>query len=187
MSDPGSFPDQQSILRKPSPKQARADRHEGGRVPWISGVALPSGEPVRLLNISRTGMLIESGSKLAPDSVKELRLCGQETEIVVPASFVRSDISGVSALGVRYQIAVSFDEPLPIDNDQDRESDPATPHADLRAQVTEQIGKVATAANTLPKWIERATDRQLDRLASLLNEVNRIKMMIDGQPPEPPE
>lgn len=183
MSDYGSASEHSSILKKPVTKQDRADRHGRANVPWISGVSLRSGQQVRLLNISRTGMLIESGSKLPPESVKELRLCGPDTEIVVPANFVRSDIADVNGFGVKYHIAVTFDEPLPIDTDRNGEEDPLPSVAELRARVGEEIDKVAVAIQGSPEWIERATENQLDRLASLLTEVNRLKGIVENQEP----
>lgn len=80
-------------------------------MPWFS-VKLPWGLEARLLNISSTGLLLESGTKLTPGSISELRLCGRDGELAVAACFVRSEIASVDHIGVKYHTAVSFEKPL---------------------------------------------------------------------------
>jgi hypothetical protein len=57
-------------------------------------------------------MLLESGTKIQPGKVSDLRLCSPEGDIVIPASFVRSEIGDVTPRGVMYHVAVTFDKPL---------------------------------------------------------------------------
>jgi len=81
-------------------------------VPWLSVVRLPWGLDVDLVNISRTGLLVESGSKLAPGVTLELHLSGPGTNRVVLARFVRSEVARINRLGVRYYAAAQFETPL---------------------------------------------------------------------------
>jgi hypothetical protein len=86
----------------------------GADVPWLSTIKLPWGLEVRLLNISSTGMLIETGSKFTPGSVTHLQLCGPETDLVISACFVRTEIAAVDGRGVTYHAAVSFQKELDL-------------------------------------------------------------------------
>jgi hypothetical protein len=86
----------------------RAERiAQGG---WT--VRLPWGADVDLVNISRTGVLLESSSKVSPGVTLELGLKGLGQSHLVMARFVRSQIASVDRLGVRYHAAAQFDRPL---------------------------------------------------------------------------
>jgi hypothetical protein len=104
--------DPPSIRRTEADRSSRADRVECGDVAWLRTVKLPWGLELRVINISSTGMLLESGTKIKPGKVSNLVLCSPEGEVVIPASFVRSEVADVNALGVKYHVAVTFDKPL---------------------------------------------------------------------------
>jgi len=89
----------------------RAERI-GQRAPWVWAVRMPSGAEVELVNISRTGLLLESASKMSPGVTLDLQLSGMGQTRVVMARFVRSGIARVGRFGVRYQAAAQFEEPL---------------------------------------------------------------------------
>jgi CheY-like chemotaxis protein len=84
-------------------------------LPWLSGVALGWGTDVSLVNISTSGVLMETGSKFAPGSTTELHLKGPETNLVVPVRFVRTDIARIDNLGVKYHAAARFDREIDLD------------------------------------------------------------------------
>jgi hypothetical protein len=69
---------------------------------------------VELVNISRTGVLIESASKLTPGITIELQLSGLGLHRLMMARFVRSEIAHVDRMGVRYHAAAQFEQPLDI-------------------------------------------------------------------------
>lgn len=94
--------------------QQRAPRLRGADVPWISTVRLPWGLEVCLLNISSTGILVETSSKFSPGSFTELRLVGSDSTLAVPARFLRSEIVSVDGRGVRYQAAAAFEKELDL-------------------------------------------------------------------------
>ena len=68
-------------------------RRRQGDVPWLSAARLAWGTEISLVNISNRGVLLESGSKLAPGSTTELHLTGPDTSLVVPVRFIRSEIA----------------------------------------------------------------------------------------------
>ena len=112
----GALPDESpSIFRKSSVHSPRAQRRNPADVPSVSSVRFPWGLEARLLNISRTGLLFESGTRIPPDRCEQLTLCGPGTEIQVPSSFVRSEVAHVTGLGVRYHTAVTFVAPLELE------------------------------------------------------------------------
>ena len=104
-----------SIFRKSSVPSPRAQRRNPADVPSVSMVRFPWGLEARLLNISRTGLLFESGTRIPPDSCEQLTLVGPGTEIHVPSCFVRSEVALVSGLGVKYHIAVMFTAPIDLE------------------------------------------------------------------------
>jgi hypothetical protein len=108
-------PESPSIFRKSSVPSPRAQRRDPADVPSVTMVRFPWGLEARLLNISRTGLLFESGTRIPPDSCEQLTLVGPGTEIQVPSCFVRSEVAVVSGLGVKYHIAVMFAVPLELE------------------------------------------------------------------------
>lgn len=88
-------------------------------IPWLSNVRLSLESRISLVNISSSGVLLESGSKFLPGSSTELHLTGPDANLVVPVRFVRSEIARIDGLGVRYYAAAAFT----------REIDLTSPHA----------------------------------------------------------
>ncbi len=95
--------------------QNRAQRKTQADLPWLSTIKLPWGLEVRLLNMSTSGMLVETTSKFTPGSVAEFEITGADDSFVVPARFVRSEIVGVDARGVRYRAAAVFEREVDLD------------------------------------------------------------------------
>ena len=81
-------------------------------LPWLSNVKLPWGQHLRLLNISSSGMLVESGVRLSPGSETTFRIGGPDLSLVVPARVVRCRVATVDSLGVKYETAAAFDQPV---------------------------------------------------------------------------
>ena len=77
-------------------------------LPWLSEARLPWGANISLVNISSSGLLVESGSKLVPGTATELHLRGPQANLVVPVRFVRSEIARIDSLGVKYHASRHF-------------------------------------------------------------------------------
>jgi hypothetical protein len=103
-----------TLVRPASRRRNRAQRWTAADVPWFSGVQTVSGIRLDLLNISASGLLAESPSRFMPDSLSELHLLGCGRNIIVPARLVRSEVSEVNTLGVKYQTAVVFSHRLDL-------------------------------------------------------------------------
>ena len=126
-----------------------AHRSGQSEVPWLSVVRLPWGLDVDLVNISRTGLLVESGSKLAPGVTLELHLSGPGTNLVVLARFVRSEVARINRLGVRYYAAAQFERPLDVLAPRHEPVRSSTPHA-----LAELLATVLAEADHHPEPVQ---------------------------------
>lgn len=106
--------------------QARAPRWTRSDLPWLSTIKLSWGPSLRLLNISSSGMLIESGVRLSPGSATSFKLGGSGIDLVVPARIIRCRVADVDAFGVRYESAAAFDQPVEALMAVDEGADDAT-------------------------------------------------------------
>jgi hypothetical protein len=106
-------------------------RREKGDVPWLSAIKLDSGGELLIVNISSTGVLVETGSKFSPGSTADLHLSGPGTNLVVPARFVRSDVAHIDGLGVRYHAAAAFTKELDLDGPQRQRTGASTVNHEL--------------------------------------------------------
>jgi len=124
-----------AVLRERAQEQEKAERRIAlrkgrGDVPWLSGIKLSWGPELQLINISSTGVLVETGSKFAPGSTTELHLSGPDTNIVVPVRFIRSDVARIDGLGVRYRAAAAFAKELDLAGPRQQNRD-ETPQQEL--------------------------------------------------------
>jgi hypothetical protein len=100
-------------LKLTRPRALRLARKD---LPWLTTVRLPWGLEVCLLNISRSGMLVETSSKFTPGSIAQFELRGGDDVLVVPARFVRSEVVTVDGRGVRYHAAAAFQKELDLED-----------------------------------------------------------------------
>ena len=95
-----------------------AARHEAQRAPGTGVICLADGREaargldVQLVNISSSGLLVESGARFMPGSSTVFRLSGPNKNVVVAGRVVRSQVATVNSLGVKYRAAAAFDEKL---------------------------------------------------------------------------
>jgi hypothetical protein len=94
-----------SIERK---RVERSRRFAVDELPGRCTLTTPSGLIVRMLNVSSSGVLFESPMKFARESETLLSLLAPQAAHVLPARIVRSDVAGVTSLGVTYQTAAQF-------------------------------------------------------------------------------
>ena len=142
----GAFIEQQ--LRDRARDERRIALRKGlGDVNWLSGIKLAEGPELQLINISSSGVLIETGSKFAPGSTASLQLCGPETNLVVPVRFIRSDVARIDGLGVRYRAAAAFTKEIDLAGPRRDAGQPATPPEALATL----LGSVLSAARERPE------------------------------------
>jgi PilZ domain-containing protein len=86
----------------------RAARRSATDLRGLWTVRLPWGSDVRLVDISNTGVLFESASKISPGVTVDLQILGEQRKVFVPARLVRADVAQVDAFGVKYRMAAEF-------------------------------------------------------------------------------
>jgi hypothetical protein len=94
--------------------ERRLDQRMPQRLLWLWTVQLPGGADADLVNISRRGILIESRSLVSPGVTLHLHVGIAGVNRIVPARFVRSEVTRMDRLGVRNHAAARFDQPFEI-------------------------------------------------------------------------
>jgi CheY-like chemotaxis protein len=139
------------VRATPRARGRRAHRLTPADLPWPCTLTTPNGVDLKLLNVSRSGILIESAVKFAPDSSTDLYLSGPESRLVLPARFVRSEVGAVSAQGVRYHAAAVFSRKVDLFARLEEPEKRAAPSpqalAELLVRVTQELGDGETASN----------------------------------------
>jgi hypothetical protein len=97
--------------------RSRARRWNRDELPWLSGIQLAWGAStfptLRLLNISSTGLLLESNVLLTMGNKAGFQLAGSNDEqLIVRACVVRADPAGKGESDQKYVVAATFDWPL---------------------------------------------------------------------------
>jgi hypothetical protein len=80
-------------------------------MPWLWTVKLPWGSDVRVVDMSSTGMLIETATQLDAGGTVELKMIGEQENVVVPARTMRSEAAWAES-GVLYRVGLEFAQEL---------------------------------------------------------------------------
>ena len=95
------------------PQQDRAPRWVRTDLPWLESIRLTWGADLHLLNMSASGLLVESGIRMTRGNLTDFQLADrEERDYVMSGRVVRSDVASVSNLGVKYVTAVVFEKPF---------------------------------------------------------------------------
>ena len=93
----------------------RASRRPLLDIPWLRSVRLPWGLEVGVVNMSTSGILLESSSKITAGNSVDLQLIGRGiTGVSMPARLIRSEVAVVNSLGVKYRVAAAFERELDL-------------------------------------------------------------------------
>lgn len=109
----GSSIIQPAVFGRPADRR-RAPRRASADVPWLWSVKIPGGSQVSIVDISSTGVLLETSSRMADGYTVDLQLVGQDTNVTVPARMVRTQVAAVTGLGVKYRVAAAFAHELAL-------------------------------------------------------------------------
>lgn len=95
------------------PRQDRAPRWERSDLRWLESIRLTWGANLHLLNMSSSGLLVESGIRMTVGNLEDFEFEDREMrDYVVSGRVVRSDVAAVTSLGVKYVTAAVFDKPF---------------------------------------------------------------------------
>ena len=94
-----------------------ATRHPASLVPSITGIRLsPHGADARLLNISASGVLLESANRLRLATAVTVVFEGTFSPSSVEGRVARSSVATISKNGVlRYHIGIAFNDPAALE------------------------------------------------------------------------
>jgi CheY-like chemotaxis protein len=124
--------------RRPMRLRKRARRWEGWKLSWLSTVRLPSGFDLHLINISSTGLLVESQARIPMGTTTNFDLWGPYRKMSVPGRIVRSDVGVVDSSGVRYHAAAVFEHPIDTMMPAEQAIDATTHLEDLVTRVLDR-------------------------------------------------
>jgi PilZ domain len=93
--------------------EARIDsRFPASAVPAITSVRLSPGDAVELVNISKSGVLVEGRTRFVPGTRVTVIFDGGFTPANVKGKVVRCQVSSISGGALRYQSGIQFDTKL---------------------------------------------------------------------------
>ncbi len=94
-----------------APDRRRSPRRTLSDLPVITGVTVAS-EPVKVLNVSAVGVLIECERRLFPRVAGQLEIQREEGARRVNGRVVRSEVARFDERSVQYRLAIAFETPL---------------------------------------------------------------------------
>jgi hypothetical protein len=89
----------------------RARRRRRDEMPWLWTVKLPWGADVRVLDMSSTGIQIETAAQIEAGGRLDLKMIGEQENLVMPAQAVRTETAWVRA-GALYRVGLEFTREL---------------------------------------------------------------------------
>ena len=146
MEDVVSSPSAEAITNVVANRRADT-RYPAAAVREITGLRISPGDEATLVNISATGLLIDSTQRFAPGQRVTVHFEGRLATRQMKARIVRCQVSVISAKGsLQYQTAMAFDERIALPNDRPRNdwSTTAEPEAAPTAQPA--------SAQTTNRW-----------------------------------
>jgi hypothetical protein len=122
---------------------------------------LLAGPDVRLVDISRRGVLLETDTRLLPGSPIRVKFVTDDANLVMRGCVVRSSVAVVTGEGVVYRTAVSFDEDISLCDESLWQEDPnPAPEPDVALVDPEHAPdpQHASPTRTLPPAAPPATN-----------------------------
>jgi hypothetical protein len=123
-----------------------APRVTASSVSWITGIRLsPSGGEASLVNISTTGILARSSSKLMAGTVVTVHFDGTRAPGPARSRVVRCGVSDIDKTGrLWYHIGIAFNNPIALDE--------ANPAPVLKAVPEPKAPVVSAASRSMNRW-----------------------------------
>lgn len=96
-----------------------ARRYGPSSFPGIEEIQLvPPGAPAILVNLSATGLLVESEARLGPGTDVSVEFGGGFTPSSAESRVIRCEVIGITAGGsLRYRIGLAFNARIPLPNE----------------------------------------------------------------------
>jgi hypothetical protein len=100
------------MTRTPSERRG-AGRRTAAEHHGITAMRVRPGRPVEVVNVSASGVLVQTLARLLPGAIVEIQLTRRDRTAGLRARVVRSNVGQLTADRVWYQCALSFDRRLP--------------------------------------------------------------------------
>jgi hypothetical protein len=97
---------------KPPEERRAGERHSPGEWHWLTAVRLRPAREIRIINVSCSGALAESGVRLLPNARIELHATVLGVARLISGRVIRSQVCAIRPGGVQYRAALAFDTPL---------------------------------------------------------------------------
>ena len=107
---------EQAVVSRSTGRHRRKTPEE---IEGFQSVVLRPGGQVEVLNISNRGMFVQTETHTKPGSAVRVCIVTTGATYEVKAKIVRSEITTVDGSGLRYLVAIAFDEPLDLIDDSD--------------------------------------------------------------------
>jgi hypothetical protein len=85
-----------------------AERYSAAACDWLAAVRLRFGDDMTVINVSRGGLLVETGARLLPNARIELQASILGDTCVMQVHVLRSQVCAIRSAGIRYRAAVAF-------------------------------------------------------------------------------
>jgi hypothetical protein len=122
-------------IKKPAREQRRWARLKASSIPFLKKVAFSQGTEVRVIDISRGGILLETEVRLCPQMKVQLKLVTSEGVVMIGGWVVHSSISSLTKVP-KFQAGIAFEDPFPLLNDLPEDSQAAT-HPESQAGTSD--------------------------------------------------
>ena len=91
------------------------NRHGGDELRWLRATRVRPGQAATLINWSSHGLLVETGTRLVPETAVVVQLIGERRRVMASGRVLRSSVASISGVsGVRYHGAVRLDRPIDL-------------------------------------------------------------------------
>lgn len=107
------------------PERRRHRRLPASEVPSLSA-RLNGGHAVRILDVSRRGVRLESTSRMRPGQTVSIRFIAADASVTLAGGVVRASVARVNAGAIWYETAVSLDADLEFLADAEKPETTAT-------------------------------------------------------------
>ena len=118
-------------------------------VPTIKAVKLSPGDTVELVNISRSGVLVEGRTRFVPGTRVTVHFDGGFSPAQMKGKIVRCQVSSISGGALRYQSGIQFEKRLESNPGEMAVALPVLPHPPS-ALSTVQASSAGGAAAAAP-------------------------------------
>jgi len=108
-----NFQIRQPIEQKNFVDRRKSPRFDSSAIPFLKSVHQVEGPEIKLINISRTGALIETQERITPESDIFLRLVTAETVYILKGRILRCYVYKIDSV-LKYQGAIAFDKDFMI-------------------------------------------------------------------------